>query len=218
MISRFTTGYYPLLKLPTSNDLNQIYVGTATACSALTFNAPTITGATYTWKDPNNNTQTGQSVSFPGAVAGNYTLTVTGGPGGCSSTVTLTPVIYGSSIAAFNTSGKHPCKHQYNNFIIQRGWKFNIHLEFWQRSFTGYRNRAGAFHCTMEHYRCKNHHVNSNNIRRMHYYHYTKHYGNQYTFGNYTYSRTITMKNAAVGMSANVTNFPVFAEHTEAMT
>ena len=79
-------------QIAASNDVNQIGVSPIAICpgSPVSFTAPAITGATYTWKDAAGNIQTGQNVSFASAVAGNYYLTVTGGPGGCSSTAVVT--------------------------------------------------------------------------------------------------------------------------------
>jgi hypothetical protein len=195
-------------EISSSNNLNQIYVGTATACSALTFNAPTITGATYTWKDPNNNTQTGQSVSFPGAVAGNYTLTVTGGSGGCSSSVTLTPVIYNSTSAAFNIAASIPASTNTSVSLFSAvgsstyAWNFGSGASpatatgqgpiSVQWSTTGVKTvtltvtTSGG--CSI---------TTTQNITVTS------------TASGYTYTRTVTMNNAAVGMSGNVTNFPV---------
>jgi len=195
-------------EISSSNDLNQIYVGTATACSALTFNAPTITGATYTWKDPNNNTQTGQSVSFPGAVAGNYTLTVTGGSGGCSSTVTLTPVVYSSTSAAFNIAASIPASTNTSVSLYSAvgsstyAWNFGSGASpatgtgqspiSVQWSTTGVKTvtltviTSGG--CSI---------TTTQNITVTS------------TASGYTYTRTVTMNNAAVGMSGNVSNFPV---------
>jgi hypothetical protein len=76
------------------NDVNQI--GTYTpvcAGSPINIYAPTITGATYAWTSPTGATYTGNPGVFSSAVAGNYSLTVTGGPGGCSSTATYTPTV-----------------------------------------------------------------------------------------------------------------------------
>lgn len=88
-----------------ANNLNLIG-GTAAACagSSITLNAPTITGATYTWQDSGGTTVTGQYATFASAVAGNYTLTVTGGAGGCSSTATITPTISAAPSATFTAT------------------------------------------------------------------------------------------------------------------
>ena len=87
-------------QIAASNDLNQIGISATSICpgSPVSFYSPTVTGATYTWKDPAGNYQTGQSVTFSSAVAGNYYLIVTGGAGSCSSTavvngLTINPVV-----------------------------------------------------------------------------------------------------------------------------
>ena len=91
-------------QIAASNNLNQIgALTTVCAGNPITFNAPTITGATYTWHDSGGGTQTGQNPTFASAVAGNYTLTVTGGPGGCSSTATVTPTINPSPVFTYAT-------------------------------------------------------------------------------------------------------------------
>ncbi|RWY47874.1 LamG-like jellyroll fold domain-containing protein [Mucilaginibacter gilvus] len=80
-----------------SNNVNQIGAyGPVCVGSPITIYSPTITGATYSWKDPNGTTLTGtaNSTTFPLAVAGTYTLTVTNGPGSCTSTATYTPTLY----------------------------------------------------------------------------------------------------------------------------
>jgi hypothetical protein len=85
------------------NDINQIGAY-APVCvgSPLTIYCPTITGATYSWTDPVGTTATGQNPTFATAVAGTYTLTVTGGPGGCSSTATYVPTINALPVATFS--------------------------------------------------------------------------------------------------------------------
>jgi hypothetical protein len=78
-----------------SDNLNLIGVPISPVCvgSAITFSAQTITGATYTWTDPSGTIATGQSPTFASAVAGAYSLTVTNGPGSCSSTASITPTL-----------------------------------------------------------------------------------------------------------------------------
>ncbi|MES2268152.1 MAG: LamG-like jellyroll fold domain-containing protein [Bacteroidota bacterium] len=80
----------------TSDNLNLI--GAAPACvgTPLTMYTHAITGATYSWADPNGAVLTGTSniTTFPAAVAGTYVLTVTGGPGGCTSTANFVPTLY----------------------------------------------------------------------------------------------------------------------------
>lgn len=88
-----------------SNDVLQI--GTyAPVCTGnpLTIYAPTITGATYTWTDPSGATTTGQNPTFSSAIAGTYSVTVTGGPGGCSSTATFTPTLLTGASSAFTAT------------------------------------------------------------------------------------------------------------------
>jgi hypothetical protein len=63
------------------------------AGSPLTIYSPNITGATYTWTDPSGATVTGQNPTFASAKTGTYTLTVTGGPGSCTSTASYTPTL-----------------------------------------------------------------------------------------------------------------------------
>lgn len=76
------------------NDVNQIGAyAPVCAGSPLNIYSPTITGATFTWTDPSGNTVTGNPGVFSSVVAGAYSLTVTGGPGGCSSTASYTPTI-----------------------------------------------------------------------------------------------------------------------------
>jgi hypothetical protein len=196
-------------EISTSNDVNQIYAGSATACSALTFNAPTIAGATYTWKDPNNATQTGQSVSFPGAVAGNYTLTVTGGAGGCSSTATIIPVVYGSGSAAFNVAASIPVNigttvSLYSgNGSSTYSWNFGGGTSSsgttGQGPFTVQWSSTGVKTITLT--------VTTSggcSIVTTHTITVTS-----TAYGNYTYSRTITLNNKAVGISSNLSSFPV---------
>ncbi|MCR8557685.1 DUF2341 domain-containing protein [Mucilaginibacter sp. BJC16-A38] len=91
--------------ITTINDINQIGAY-APVCpgSSLTIYSPLITGATYNWTDPNGAAATGQNPTFTNAVAGNYTLTVTGGPGGCSSTATVTPTFYTTPAATFTAT------------------------------------------------------------------------------------------------------------------
>jgi hypothetical protein len=196
-------------EISTSNDVNQIYAGAATACSALAFNAPTITGATYTWKDPNNATQTGQSVTFPGAVAGNYTLTVTGGPGGCSSTATIIPVVYGSGSAAFNVAASIPVNTG-TTISLYSGvgsstysWNFGGGTSSsgttGQGPFTVQWSSTGVKTITLT--------VTTSggcSIVTTHTITVTS-----TAYGNYTYSRTITLNNKAVGISSNLSSFPV---------
>jgi hypothetical protein len=90
-----------------TNDLN-IIGAYAPVCvgSPITLYSPTITGATYTWTDPNGLVvaSTTPSATFPAAVAGSYNLSVTGGPGGCSSTATYTPTVYALPTAAVITA------------------------------------------------------------------------------------------------------------------
>ena len=92
-------------QIASSDNLNQIGVS-SNPCpgGSISFTAPTITGATYTWKDASGTTVTGQNPTFASAVAGNYTLTVTGGPGGCSSTATITPNLVAPAAAFTATS------------------------------------------------------------------------------------------------------------------
>lgn len=92
-------------EITASNDINQIGAY-APVCvgSALTIYAPTITGATYTWTDPSGATKTGQNPTFTSAIAGTYSLTVTGGPGGCSSTATYTPTLLTGASSAFTAT------------------------------------------------------------------------------------------------------------------
>ncbi|UOE46910.1 LamG domain-containing protein [Mucilaginibacter sp. SMC90] len=76
------------------NDVNQIGSYTAVcAGSPISIYAPTITGATYSWTSPGGGTASGNPGVFSSATAGAYTLTVTGGPGGCSSVATYTPTV-----------------------------------------------------------------------------------------------------------------------------
>ncbi|MDP9081610.1 MAG: DUF2341 domain-containing protein [Bacteroidota bacterium] len=88
-----------------SNDLNLNGGGPACIGSSITLNAQTITGATYTWTDPSGTiTATGQNATFSSATTGVYSLTVTGGPGGCSSTASVTPVTTSKPIATFTAT------------------------------------------------------------------------------------------------------------------
>jgi sugar lactone lactonase YvrE len=79
-------------QVASANNLNLIGSSSTAVCAgnSVTFIAPTITGATYSWTD-GTNTVTGNPATFTSASSGNYTLTVTGGPGGCSSTATVAP-------------------------------------------------------------------------------------------------------------------------------
>ncbi|MGY4539920.1 hypothetical protein ACVW0P_004361 [Mucilaginibacter sp. UYNi724] len=80
----------------TSNDNYQIGAyGPICVGSPLTLYSPIITGATYSWTDPNGAVLAGtsNSTTFAAAIAGTYTLTVTNGPGGCSSTANYTPTL-----------------------------------------------------------------------------------------------------------------------------
>ena len=90
-----------------SNNLN-IIGAYAPVClgSPLTIYTPTVTGATYTWTDPNGTvvTSTTNSATFAAAVVGSYTLSVTGGPGGCTSTATYTPTVSALPTAAFTAN------------------------------------------------------------------------------------------------------------------
>ena len=91
-------------QVASANNLNLIgFTSSVCAGTPITFNAPTITGATYSWHDSGSGSQTGQNPTFPSAVAGNYTLTVTGGPGGCSSTATITPNINPVPVISYAT-------------------------------------------------------------------------------------------------------------------
>ena len=93
-------------QISSTNNLNQLTVPAAATCagSPISFGAQLINGATYTWKDASGNTVTGQNPTFASAVAGNYTLTVTGGPGGCTSTATITPNILPAPSATFTAT------------------------------------------------------------------------------------------------------------------
>jgi hypothetical protein len=87
----------PVATVTSSSDIYQLGAyGPVCVNSPLTLITPVITGATYSWKDPNGFVMAGtsNSTTFPSAVAGTYTLTVTGGPGGCSSTASYTPTLY----------------------------------------------------------------------------------------------------------------------------
>ncbi|MEB0248561.1 LamG domain-containing protein, partial [Mucilaginibacter sp. 5B2] len=92
--------------IATLDDLNLI--GAATTCTGapLTLYSPAITGATYSWADPNGFIQSGTSntATFPAAVAGTYVLTVTGGPGACASTANYVPTLYAAPTAPVITS------------------------------------------------------------------------------------------------------------------
>ena len=93
-------------EITSSNNLYQFSVPTAGTCagSPITFGAQPITGATYTWQDAAGNTVTGQNPTFSSAVVGNYTCTVTGGPGGCTSVATITPNIIAAPSATFTAT------------------------------------------------------------------------------------------------------------------
>jgi hypothetical protein len=88
-----------------SNDVYQIGAY-APVCvgSPITIYSPNITGATYSWTDPSGTTATGQNPTFASAKAGAYTLTVTGGPGGCSSTATYTPTLLTTPAPTFTAT------------------------------------------------------------------------------------------------------------------
>jgi hypothetical protein len=196
-------------EIATSNDINQIYVGAATTCSALTFNAPTITGATYTWTDPNNATQTGQSVSFPGAVAGNYTLTVTSGPGGCSSTAVITPTIYTSTAAAFNVPASIPLNTNTTVSLYSPvgsstySWNFGGGTSSsgttGQGPFSVQWSTSGIKTITLTVTTSGGCVTTTTKTIKV----------TATTYGSYTYSRTITLNNAAAGITTNLSNFPV---------
>lgn len=91
--------------IATSHDLNQIGPN-APVCAgnSLTLYSPTITGATYSWTDPDGVTATGQNPTFASATSGNYTLTVTGGPGGCTSTATVPITATAAPVATFSAT------------------------------------------------------------------------------------------------------------------
>ena len=91
-------------QVASTNNLNQIGDYTSVCMgSPITLYAPAITGATYNWTDPSGNNATGQNPTFAAAVAGNYTLIVTGGPGGCSSSATV-PVTVNTASATFTAT------------------------------------------------------------------------------------------------------------------
>jgi len=75
-------------EVSTSHNLN--LMGNVASCpgNSVTFQAQPINGATYSWTD-GTNTVTGNPATFSSSIIGNYTLTVTGGPGGCSSTAVV---------------------------------------------------------------------------------------------------------------------------------
>eukprot|EP01037_Dinobryon_pediforme_P017555 gene17555-17758_t len=78
-------------QITTSDNLNLIGT-TKSKCgtNSITLTAPAITGAAYSWFD-GATTITGNPATFPNAVTGSYTLTVTPGGGSCSSTATFAP-------------------------------------------------------------------------------------------------------------------------------
>lgn len=87
------------------NDVNQIGAYTSVcAGSPISIYAPTITGATFTWTDPNGATYQGNPGVFSSAVAGNYSVTVTGGPGSCSSTATYAAPVNALPGSAFTAT------------------------------------------------------------------------------------------------------------------
>ncbi|MFD0765579.1 LamG-like jellyroll fold domain-containing protein [Mucilaginibacter lutimaris] len=93
--------------ISTSDNLNLIG-NAAPVCpgSPLTLYTHAITGATYSWTDPNGVVLSGTSniTTFPAAVSGTYVLTVTGGPGGCTSTANFVPTLYALPTAPAITS------------------------------------------------------------------------------------------------------------------
>jgi hypothetical protein len=104
-VSIFTTELSSTVITTSSyNDLNIIGAyGPVCVGTSLTLYTPVITGATYTWTDPNGTVvaSTNPAVTFPAAVAGAYNLSVTGGPGVCSSTATFTPTVNALPTATF---------------------------------------------------------------------------------------------------------------------
>ncbi|MFC0516576.1 LamG-like jellyroll fold domain-containing protein [Mucilaginibacter angelicae] len=87
------------------NDVNQIGAYTSVcAGSPITIYAPTITGATFTWTSPSGATYTGNPGVFSSAAIGNYSLTVTGGPGSCSSTATYAAPVNALPGSAFTAT------------------------------------------------------------------------------------------------------------------
>ncbi len=191
-----------------SNDINQIGAY-APVCvgSPITIYTPTIIGATYTWTDPSGATQTGQNPTFASAIAGNYTLAVTGGPGGCSSTATITPTVNALPSAAFTATTYVDIN---SNATITLGTYVASSTYTW--TFTGGTpatgTGAGPFSvqwattgaktvslsvtsssgCTAT----SSQTVNVNNT----------------TYGNYAFRRSVTLNTTSASITTNLSNFP----------
>jgi hypothetical protein len=195
------------------NDINQIgaYAPVCTG-SALTIYAPTITGATFTWTDPNGSVVTGQNGVFPAAAAGSYSLAVTGGPGGCTSSASYTPTLYALPTAAFTA----PAAVNINaNATITISPASVVSGNTYSWSFDGgtatptATNTSGPYTVKWTTYGNKNVVLmvtNANGCTATST--QTVTVGPNNTTGNYAFSQPITLNTSGAGISSTLTNFP----------
>ena len=195
----------------TSNDLNlpgyqqPVCVGTP-----ITMYAPNITGATYKWTDPNSVVMNVQNPIFPSAAVGNYTLVVIGGPGGCSSTATVTPTIYALPSAAFTATSA--ANTGAASTITYTGSDPNTSTYAW--TFTGGTPSTGTgqgpFSVT---WASSGSHTVSLTVTNANGCSATA--TQTVTVGTYAYSLPVTLNTSSLGISSDLSNFPFLVSITD---